>query len=721
MKKLFLLLLLGLTFNIYSQSIEEKAAAGVLTSLLGKEKSSLFKMKLSGNPEEKKFFKVETVGGKVLIEGNTAVSLTRGAYDYLKNACSSIISWSGSRINIPKKIPAYNIQVNSPYKYNYYFNVVTHGYTTAYWDWKRWEFELDWMAVHGIDMPLLGGAHEAILYRVFKKMGMDENEISAYFTGPAYFPWNRMGNITGWNGPLPKDYFAKQVKLFHQILKRGKELGMRPIIPAFAGFVPEGIKRIYPDEKLRELKWGGFDKKYQAYILEPGSALFEKIGREYIIEWEKEFGKGEFYLADSFNEMDVPVSPDHSTALKELAGFGESVFNSIKSVNPDAVWVMQGWTFPFHRDSSGKLFWTSERLEALFSKIPDEKLLILDMANEYNRLWWKSEPSWKMYPGFFNKQWIYSFIPNMGGKVPYNGMLDIYAAIPVEALKYGNKKNLVGFGFAPEGIENNEIIYELLSDMGWRDSAIDLNKWIEKYCTQRYSVAPPELIKAFEYFNKSCFGSFTDHPRYQYQLNPKFTRGATVNKSPEFALGVNEFLKCTEKLKGSPLYKLDAIEIVSQFLGLKADEYLIRYKQDGDEKMLDTALTILSETDRLLESHPNLKLSRWVASARNWGSSQKEKNYYEADAKRLLTTWGGKINNYEIDDYAARSWSGLIRDYYMPRIRQYADGKKQNNGFDIEKWQEEWINKKGVSRIMLFPNPLKAANELFNKYYNGNK
>lgn len=27
--------------------------------------------------------------------------------------------------------------------------------------------------------------------------------------------------------------------------------------------------------------------------------------------------------------------------------------------------------------------------------------------------------------------------------------------------------NLVGFGSAPEGLENNEVVYELLADMGW--------------------------------------------------------------------------------------------------------------------------------------------------------------------------------------------------------------------------------------------------------------
>ena len=160
------------------------------------------------------------------------------------------------------------------------------------------------MAVHGMNMPLIPGAHEAILYRVFRNLGLSEKETGEYFTGPAHFPWNRMGNIIGWDGPPPESYFKKQIELTHKILDRLYELKMNPIIPAFAGFVPPGIQRLYPEEKVRNLEWAGFEKKYQADILEPKSELFLTIGKMYIQEWEKEFGKAKFYLADSFNEMD---------------------------------------------------------------------------------------------------------------------------------------------------------------------------------------------------------------------------------------------------------------------------------------------------------------------------------------------------------------------------------------------------------------------------------
>lgn len=717
--------LIFISCNKYSD--QEKASYQVLERTIGAEKASVFELKLIDNLNENDAYSIETKNGKVYITGNSQVALCRGAYDYLKNATNSIVSWSGNNIQIPDTVPAYSNNVVSPYYYKYYMNVVTHGYTTPYWDWARWEKEIDWMALHGINMPLIGGAHEAILERVFRNIGLNDGEIAEYFSGPAHLPWNRMGNLTGWDGNFPKSYYKKQIELNHKILKRLKELGMHPIIPAFAGFVPKGIKRVYPNEKLRDLGWGGgLDRKYNAHILEPGSELFVEIGKMYIKEWEKEFGKAELYLADSFNEMDVPLSEDSVVAAKELAGFGESVYRSIKEANPDAKWVMQGWTFPFHKDKNGDIFWTPYRLNALMSSVPDDKLIVLDLANEYNKLWWKLDPSWKIYEGFFGKGWIYSFIPNMGGKVPLNGVLDLYASMPSEALQYKNKKNLVGFGFAPEGIENNEIIYELLSDIAWTDKPIDLNVWIPQYCKQRYGAFPKSMKEAFIYLNKSCYGSFGPHPRHRYQFHPNINFESLVpdfqnevHSSEDFRNGVELFLNAAVDIKNAPLYTYDAIELVTQFLGIKVDMLLEQFREQPEKNkaLLDEALQLMADMDRLLLSHPNHSLKQWVEFARNFGDNAEESKYYEANAKRLITTWS---NGFTIlDDYAARTWSGMVGDYYLKRWKLYYNTPKELRDKALLDWQENWIQTPYASDTKPFEKPLEVAIALFDKYKSG--
>ena len=687
-------------------------AQQVLSRIAGEKNVEKFEFKIDKNLHQSYSVKVDN--NKVHVAASSQVALCRGAYDYLKNACNSIVSWSGNNINIPAELPEYSKTIQSPYKYHYYFNVVTHGYTTVYWDWSRWEKEIDWMAVHGINMPLIPGAHEAVLSRVFKKIGLSDKEIHEFFTGPAYLPFNRMGCIVGWDGPPPASFYDKQIRLTHQILDRMRELSMLPIIPAFAGFVPSAIQDHFPQEELRQMSWGGFDMKYQASILEPGSELFIKIGKMYISEWEKEFGKTGFYLADSFNEMDVPLSKDSLIALEELSVYGESVYRSIKESNPDAIWVMQGWTFPYHK-KDGKIFWTPERLQALISRVPDDKLLILDLANEYNRLWWDIAPSWKTYDGFYNKQWIYSFIPNMGGKTALNGRLDLYAKMPFEALNYSAKGNLVGFGFAPEGIENNEIIYELLADVGWANEEFSLDDWIASYCKSRYGVFPEKMREAFSLFINSCFGSFTDHPRNTYQFGPDTKYRGTVHKSDSFTKGVELFLACSNECTESELYMIDAIEITTQYLGLKADELLLEFQDTGEKNysLLNEALTIMAHIDKLLESHPNWNLQRWINFARSWGDSSEEKDYYEANARRIITTWGGWVN-----EYAAKTWSGLIREYYIPRWRLYYASKEKGVQFDKLEWEERWITSPGISTTDAFENPVEKVMELFTQLNN---
>lgn len=667
---------------------ETRSAGAVLSRTIGKKYLDHFVLQIDTTLSNTIILSV--TNNRLQVIAATPSKLCRGVYHYLTHACEAHVSWSGSRVIIPESLPVVQDTINTPFDYHYYFNVVTHAYTTPYWDWSRWEKEIDWMALHGIDMPLLPGAHEAILRRVFQQIGLSQTAINKYFTGPCYFPFNRMGCIVGWNGPVPESFFDKQLALHHQIQKRLKELGMHAIVPAFAGFVPEEISELYPAEAVRQLSWGGFERQYQSSILEPGSELFRKIGELYVREYEKEFGKQEFYLADSFNEMDVPLSENAEEALNELAGYGEAVYESINRANPDAVWVMQGWTFPYQR-KNGELFWSPERLKALISRIPDDKLIILDLANEYNRLWWHSDPSWMMYPGFFGKKWIYSFIPNMGGKTSLNGRIDLYVTMPYEALRYPAKGNLVGFGFAPEGLENNEIIYELLSDVGWSEEEICLDNWIARYCKNRYGGYPEAMQKAYERFNKSCFATFTDHPRHTYQFRPDTRISGSVNTSAEFEEGVKLFLSCRDQLGDNPLYVADALEFEAQLLGNQADRLIAQYRTGGeqDHQLIEQAITIMLEIDLKLAAHPTWRMEKWISYARNWGDNQEEKDYYESDARRIITTWGGWVN-----EYSARTWSGLIREYYVPRWKHYIEAKRKGSEIDLIPWEEGWIQMK---------------------------
>ena len=643
----------------------------------------------------KTFFAYRVKSGKLRIEASDNIALCRGFYDYMKSNHLGLYSWSGKNLTVPEVFAdGASKTLESPFANHYYFNVVTYGYTMPYWDWNRWEEEIDWMALHGVNMPLALVANEAISARVWAKLGLTKEEINGYFVGPAHLPWMRMGNISGIDGPLSDTWHKQQIALQHKILKRMRELNMKPICPAFAGFIPKALTRLYPDVQITETTWAG---SFHNWMLSPEEELFHTIGKMFIEEWEKEFGKNDYYIADSFNEMDIPFPPkDDPKRYSLLADYGERVYNSIKDGNKDAVWVMQGWMFGYMRD-----IWDYKTLQALVSKVPDDKMLLLDLAVDYNKHFWHSEVNWEFYKGFYNKPWVYSVIPNMGGKCGLTGVLEFYANGHWEALRSANKGNLVAFGMAPEGIENNEVIYELLSDAGWSDKEIDLQQWLKDYSLCRYGSYPEVLHKFWNHMLSSVYGTFTDHPRYNWQFRPNASSRGSINANDTFFEGVEQLLNVPDEIKRSPLFTYDLAQWTAAYVGGKAEMLTHQIEETNHEgnaaaavELEKTFESLMLRTDALLSAFPTSNLQSWIDKARAYGTTASEADDYENNARRIVTIWGPPV-----DDYSARIWSGLIRDYYLQRWKHYFEQKKTGQKFDFAAWEANWVSTRGLSKV----------------------
>ena len=690
---------------LYGQNEKTDVVYKIIARITGEED---LPVRLSLKPGEEIYFQYRAEDGTLQIEGSSPVALCRGFYDFIKSNECGLYSWSGNNIRFPEQLGDLPPKrVESPFPNHYYFNVCTYGYSMPYWDWKRWEKEIDWMALHGINMPLALVGYEAILARVWKKMGLTDEEINNYFVGPAHLPWMRMGNISGVDGPLNADWHRGQIALQHKILKRMKELGMKPICPGFPGFIPEAFKRIYPDLEIVETHWGG---AFHNWMISPQEPLFTEIATAFIKEWEKEFGKNEYYLVDSFNEMDIPFPEKGNPERYEMAAsYGQKVYESIHSANPKAVWVMQGWMFGYQRN-----IWDYETLGALVSKVPDDKLLLLDLAVDYNKNFWKSEVNWEYYKGFYGKQWVYSVIPNMGGKTGMTGILEFYANGHLEALSSPNKGNLIAHGMAPEGIENNEVIYELICDAGWSDQKIDIYQWLETYSRNRYGSDPEEIRTCWELLLKSVYGTFTDHPRYNWQFRPGMVRSGSICLNESYFKAIESFVRASNLLNESPLYLFDLAEFTALYLGGKA-ELLVKaidwQYEIGDtaraEKLENDFVYILTGMDALLSTHPTLRLERWLDFARKQAVTDKQREQYVRNAKRIVTIWGPPV-----DDYSARVWSGLIRDYYLPRWKHYFEERKTGVRFDFADWEKSWVESGTCSSVSVPKDVVNLARSL---------
>ena len=526
---------------------------------------------------ENDVFEIDNHDDHIVLRGNNGISIASALNYYLKNYTHSSITWNGSNINISYPLPKVPAKVRkvSPYKYRYYLNYCTYNYTMSWWDWDRWQWEIDWMALHGINMPLSLTGQNAIHRRVYKSMGLTDDDLSSFFSGPAYFSWFWMGNLDGWGGPLPVSWMESHEKLQKQILKRERSLGMTPILPAFTGHVPPAFKNKFPNAKLNKTDWAGFP---DVYLLAPDDPLFLKIGKKFIEEEIKTYGTDHLYTSDTFNE-NRPPSND-STFLHNVS---RKVYESMASADPKGIWIMQGWLFHFQRD-----FWQQEQIKAMLNAVPDDKMIILD-------LWSEKNPMWKKTNAYYGKQWIWNMLHNFGGNVNMYGLMDRVATGPSEALHDPEKGKLVGIGLTPEGIEQNPVMYELMTDNAWRKEPVDVTSWLKNYTLQRYGKTNENANKAWEILRNTVYAdSITSGgPESIVVARPTFNKnagGVTTKLSydpAELVLAWKYLMESSAELQNSQGYQFDLVDLTRQVLANYASVIQERFASDYKAKDLN--------------------------------------------------------------------------------------------------------------------------------------
>lgn len=240
------------------------ATAAPIDSLAARvtEGTSVGRIVFKEIPSKTDFFEISGSGNKVVIEGNNAVSMATGLNWYLKYVAGIHISWNNLTQPLPEVLPlpdkAIRRQASVPHRY--YLNYCTFSYSMPFWDEDRWMKEIDWMALHGINMPLSLTGVEAVWRNLLRKLGYSDEEIGEFVSGPAFFAWWQMNNLEGWGGPLPAEWYDNQAELQKKIVARMKELGIDPVLPGYAGMVPRNIGDKLGYKIDDPGKWCGFPR-----------------------------------------------------------------------------------------------------------------------------------------------------------------------------------------------------------------------------------------------------------------------------------------------------------------------------------------------------------------------------------------------------------------------------------------------------------------------------
>ncbi|MBS1933847.1 MAG: alpha-N-acetylglucosaminidase [Bacteroidetes bacterium] len=669
-------------------------------------------------------FEIESRKNKIVLKGNTGVAIASAFYYYLTEFCHCQLTWNGTNLKLPGKLPlpSSKIQKKTPYQYRYYLNYCTFNYSMSWWDWPRWEKEIDWMALHGINMPLAITGEEYTWHEVYNQMGFTDDELNGFFSGPAYFSWFWMGNLDGWGGPLPINWMETHKELEEKILKRERELGMKPVLPAFTGHVPAAFKKKYPNAKLKVANWkNGFA---DTYILDSEDPLFAEIGKKFLQTQTKLFGTDHLYSADTFNENE-PSSDDPVF----LSGLSKKIYQGMQEADTSAVWVMQGWLF-----YSDRKFWKAPQIEALLQPVPDNKMIILDLAAEI-------EPVWKRTKAFYGKQWIWNMINNFGGNINLFGRMDGVASGPALALTSDSSKNMAGIGLTMEAIEQNPVIYELMMQHVWQRDTIDLNDWLKKYVRNRYGSDDENLLKAWQILRTTAYNGKLIRDGAESILTGRPTLDSTtvwtrtkLNYDPADLIPAWKlFVNASGKHMVSDGFQFDLVDITRQVLANYANtlqkKWVEAFKEKNKtdfEKYSNGFLELITDMDELLATRKDFLLGRWLEAAKSNGKTEGEKTLYERNARDLVTLWGDA--NSPLHEYSCRQWSGLLNDFYKKRWQQFIkildQSLEQNTEPDFSKfemhirdWEWNWVNERNEFPVTTSGNSIEISNKIYHKYF----
>lgn len=568
------------------------------------------------------------------------------------------------------------------------------------------------MALRGINLALAWIGVEKIFLDVFRDIGLNDAEINSFLSGPAFLAWNHFGNIQGsWGGDLPEAWVEDQFAMQKQILQRMLELGMTPILPAFPGFVPTNITRVWPDVSLGQSPaWGGFSGRFTTdkYIT-PYDKRFAQLQKAFIEKQQEAYGNvTRFWTLDQFNE-NKPANGE----LDYLKDVSHNTWKTLKAADPSAIWVMQGWLFA----ADGE-YWTNARVKSFMDGVPvNSDMLILDLFAE-------SSPQWQRTESFYGKPWIWCQLHNYGGNIGLYGQVENVTKNAAEALQ--QSESMVGMGLTMEGQEGNEIMYDLLLDQAWNKNAIDTDQYFHEWVSTRYGASgkaiPEGLYSAWDSVRSTVYNntelSVNSVTKSIFVLMPNIEglTGRIHHHPTKLSYDPNDLVSAWKDMYTAGVqntwlfenaaYRYDLVDWTRQVL---ANAFEPAYNKLIDAytannrraiRCIGTKLqVILVAIDAVLATNRNFRLSTWIDEARKSGGGHvNAADFFEYNARNQITLWGP---SGEIEDYASKQWAGLVGPYYAPRWQMFVDylldtapSEYSQDTFkkQLHEWEFVWVN-----------------------------
>jgi alpha-N-acetylglucosaminidase len=306
---------------------------------------------------------------------------------------------------------------------------------------------------------------------------------------------------------------------------------------------------------------------------------------------------------------------------------------------------------------------------------------------------------------------------------------------------------MAGIGIAPEAIETNPVVYDLMAEMGWRKEAPEVKEWVHQYAQRRYGKDLPAAQKAWEILTDTVYACPSKIPGPPNSLvcarpairNPQARIWTTTNLYYDPARLVEAWhllLGCSDELGSVDTYRYDLTDMTRQVLADLAKpfhkEIVAAYNAKDQEKLKAAGqrmLELIRDMDEMVGTREEFLLGKWIEDAKSWGIDEREKALLEWNARNQITLWLPEPGEVELEDYANRQWSGLLEGYYLHRWQAFiqalsedlAGGPKFNQkrfNTEIGSWCKQWAHANNFYPSTPSGSTVEVSERLYEKYKN---
>ncbi|MFF8292615.1 alpha-N-acetylglucosaminidase [Streptomyces sp. NPDC016309] len=671
-------------------------ARAALERLLPRHADQFRLARLRGGPDR---FRVTGSTGRVEVAATDPATALTGVHWYLKYRCGAHVSWAGSQLGLPTRLPAPGepLEREATVPHRFVFNDTHDGYTAPYADWARWERLIDVLALHGCNEVLVTTGQEAVYHRLLQDFGYTDAEARAWLPAPSHQPWWLLQNMSGYGGPLDPGLIARRAALGRRVADRLRELGMHPVLPGYFGTVPDGFAARNPGGRtIPQGVWSGLRRPDW---LDPRTEVFRAVAAAFHRHQTDLFGEADHFKMDLLHEGgspgDVPV-PEAARAVEA----------ALQKARPGATWVLLGWQANPRRE--------------LLDALDPSRLLVVDGRSDLEGVT-DREKDWGGVP------YAFGTIPNFGGRTTIGAETHLWTE-RFTAWRDKPGSALAGTAYMPEAAERDPAALELFTELAWRREPVDRTRWFERYADLRYGGRDAAAREALSVLRDTAYRITSRDGRPHDSLfaaRPALTASSGAyyaTRSPAFDPAAFDrafaaLLRVREPLRRSDAYRHDLTDLGRQVLANRSWQLIGRLRDAYAQGDRDTFralsrlwLRLMRLSDDMAGSHRSFLLGPWLADARREGM--------ERTARVLVTTWADRpaADAGHLANYANRDWSGLIADVHLPQWRAYleeledalAHGRAPK-AFDWYAREEAWTYGKDIYPLRPPHDPYRTA------------